>query len=132
MAIKDADSPPPEARKWRRLMPSFLAAVSANSLIRASTLFWVLLCGGGMYSPFETTRVGIGDGQSASSASYARVHLASCSSLSSVWSGSQVPPVSFHWMDIGSPLLRSSSPRARRCKSARMARYAVEPFEVKG
>ena len=93
--------PPLEPRKRRRLIPSFFAAPSASSFIRASTFFCVWLCGGGMYSPFETTRVGTGDGKSASSASYARVHFASCSSLSKVWSSSHLPPVSFQSLDPG-------------------------------
>src|SRR2546428_6328251 len=101
MAMKAAAVPPVEPRNCRRLMPSFFAAPSASSFSLASTFFWLSLCGGGMYSPFETTRVGTGDGKSGSSASYARVHFASCSSLSKVWSSCQVPPVSFHSLDPG-------------------------------
>src|SRR5438128_8431964 len=69
MARNDAAIPPEVVRKRRREIPSFLLADSASSLMRSSLCFCFLVCGTGMYSPFETLRVGIGDRKvSASSA----------------------------------------------------------------
>jgi len=68
MARKAAAIPPVPARNCRRLIPSFLAAESAISLIRCSTCFCWSVCGWGMYSPLETIRVGTGDWKSSVSA----------------------------------------------------------------
>src|SRR5215469_1533601 len=51
-----------------RLKPRCLPFASASSLIRASTIFCVALCGGGRYSPLETICVGIGIAADAASA----------------------------------------------------------------
>src|SRR2546425_5787455 len=74
MARKVAAMPPAPARNARRLIPSFLAAPSASCLARASTLCWSSVWGMGMYSPFDTSWVGIGENGSAASA---LAHLAS-------------------------------------------------------
>src|SRR5713226_125794 len=52
----------------RRFKPSDLPLRSANSLMRASTFFWIALCEGGKYSPFDTTWVGTGVAADAASA----------------------------------------------------------------
>src|SRR5262245_33410167 len=80
IARRAAAVPPVPARNCRRLRPSFLAAPSASSSVRASTRFCFSVWGGGMYSPFETIWVGIGIPYA--SVSSAGVHCASCSSLS--------------------------------------------------
>ena len=92
--------PPVLVRNRRRSMPSFLLAGSASSWIRASTRFCFSVCGTGMYSPFETIRVGTGDGNG--SPSSARAHLAICSSSSNPWSSSHSRPSSCHLV-IGMP-----------------------------
>ena len=79
IARKAAARPPVPARNFRRLIPSFFDAESASSLIRASTRFCFSVCGHGMYSPFETIRVGTGEQNGSVSAGAQR---ASCSSLS--------------------------------------------------
>src|SRR5437762_14268878 len=91
MASRAAAMPPEVARNLRRLIPSFLEAESASSLIRSSTCFCCLVCGFGRYSPLDTFRVGIGERQSSGSTSYARVHLANSSGVIHVWSGSLLP-----------------------------------------
>src|SRR6267143_1382353 len=73
--------PPAPARNARRLIPSFLAALSASSLVRASTRFCSWVWGMGIHSPFDTIWVGIGDGKGSASA---LAHFASCASLSHV------------------------------------------------
>src|SRR5215510_11547832 len=60
MATNAAAMPQPVRKNCRRLRPSRLALASASSLMRASTLFCLLLCRGGRYSPLETIWVGIG------------------------------------------------------------------------
>src|SRR4029077_7987735 len=55
-------------RNCLRLKPRCLPFTSASSLIRASTFFWIALCGGGRYSPLDTILVGIGVGADAASA----------------------------------------------------------------
>src|SRR5213593_1195020 len=62
MARSDAAIPPEPARKRRREIPSFLLADSASSLMRSSNCFCFLVCGTGMYSPFETISVGHWEG----------------------------------------------------------------------
>src|SRR6266404_9837293 len=52
----------------RRFKPSDLPLRSANSLMRASTFFWIALCEGGKYSPFDTIWVGTGVAADAASA----------------------------------------------------------------
>src|SRR6516225_9222984 len=59
-------------RNCLRLRPRRLPFRSASSLIRASTFFWVALCGGGRYSPLETIWVGIGVAADAASAPVTR------------------------------------------------------------
>ena len=71
--------PPVLTRNFRRLTPSFLAAEPASSSILASTRFCFSVWRMGMYSPFETIRVGTGDWNFSVSAG---AHLASSSSLS--------------------------------------------------
>ena len=88
IARKAAAVPPVVLRKDRRLIPSFLAAKSASSLIRASTCFCFSVCGNGMYSPLET--ICVGTGERSLSASSARAQRASCSSLNQL-SASRVP-----------------------------------------
>src|SRR5882757_171299 len=68
MATNAAAMPQPVRKNCRRFRPSRPAFASASSLIRASTLFWVALCGGGRYSPLETIWVGIGVAAEAASA----------------------------------------------------------------
>src|SRR6266851_4108609 len=68
MATNAAAMPQLVRRNLRRFRPSRAAFASASSLIRASTLFWVALCGGGRYSPLETIWVGIGVAAEAASA----------------------------------------------------------------
>ena len=54
IARKVAAMPPVLARNFRRLMPSFLAAPSASSFVRASTRCCSRVCGIGIHSPFDT------------------------------------------------------------------------------
>src|SRR6202521_5083728 len=61
MAINAAAMPPDVARNLLRLMFSFLDAVAAMSAMRASTSFCFVVCAKGMYSPFETIAVGMGE-----------------------------------------------------------------------
>src|SRR6266478_4742190 len=68
MARKAAAIPQLVRRNCRRFKPSRLPLRSANSLMRTSTFFWVALCEGGKYSPFDTIWVGIGVGADAASA----------------------------------------------------------------
>src|SRR6478609_11517107 len=68
MARNAAAMPQPVCRNCLRLKPRCLPFTSARSLIRASTLFCVALCGGGRYSPLETIWVGIGVAADAASA----------------------------------------------------------------
>ena len=81
MAMKEAAMPPDWERNARRLIPSFLEASSASSLIRCSTCFCCWVCGSGMYSPFDTICVGIGERKFSSTISSAGVTFVSCSSL---------------------------------------------------
>src|SRR6266487_851031 len=60
MARNAAAMPQLVRMNWRRLRPSRLALMSANSRMRRSSRFCVSLCGGGRYSPFDTIWVGIG------------------------------------------------------------------------
>src|SRR5436190_17566073 len=92
MAMSEAAMPPEPARKSRRLTPSFFAASSAISLIRASTCFCFSLCGFGRYSPLETFWVGIGEQNSSDSTSKAREHLVSSSGDIQVLSDTEHPP----------------------------------------
>ena len=50
-----AAMPPVVAMNFRRLMPSFLAARSASSFVRASTRCCSCVCGMGIHSPFDTS-----------------------------------------------------------------------------
>src|SRR5262252_9575676 len=68
MARNAAAMPQLVCRNCRRLRPSRLPFTSESSLIRASTFFWIALCGGGRYSPLDTIWVGIGVGADAASA----------------------------------------------------------------
>src|SRR6516162_3057809 len=68
MARNAAAMPQLVCRNCLRLKPRCLPFTSANSLIRASTFFWIALCGGGRYSPLDTIWVGIGVGADAASA----------------------------------------------------------------
>src|SRR5260370_14579989 len=68
-------------RNLRRFRPSRPAFASASSLIRASTLFWGALCGGGRYSPLETIWVGSGGAAEAASAPATRRCSSSLSQL---------------------------------------------------
>src|ERR1700757_3912283 len=68
MARNAAAMPQLVCKNCRRLKPRCLPFTSASSLIRASTFFWVALCGGGRYSPFDTIWVGIGVAADAASA----------------------------------------------------------------
>src|SRR5207302_3784991 len=68
MARKAAAIPQLVRRTCRRFKPSPLPLTSANSLMRASTFFWVALCEGGKYSPFDTIWVGTGVAADAASA----------------------------------------------------------------
>src|SRR5437763_169350 len=68
MARNAAAMPQLVCRNCLRLKPRCLPFTSASSLIRASTFFWVALCGGGRYSPLETIWVGIGVAADAASA----------------------------------------------------------------
>jgi hypothetical protein len=66
IAMKAAAVPPEVPRNWRRLTPSFFAALVASASSSAATCFCACDCGMGMYSPFEISWVGIGDGSSTS------------------------------------------------------------------
>src|SRR6266571_5506103 len=68
MARKAAAIPQLVRMNCRRFKPSRLPLSSANSLMRASTFFWIALCEGGKYSPFDTIWVGIGVAADAASA----------------------------------------------------------------
>src|SRR2546430_5953742 len=68
MARKAAAIPQLVRINCRRFKPSDLPLRSANSLMRASTFFWIALCEGGKYSPFETIWVGTGVAADAASA----------------------------------------------------------------
>src|SRR5438874_8506338 len=68
MARKAAAIPQLVRMNCRRFKPSRLPLSSANSLMRASTFFWIALCEGGKYSPLETIWVGIGVAADAASA----------------------------------------------------------------
>src|SRR5262252_6920024 len=68
MARNAAAMPQLVCRNCLRLKPRCLPFTSASSLIRASTFFWIALCGGGRYSPLETIWVGIGVAADAASA----------------------------------------------------------------
>ena len=81
IARKVAAMPPVVAMNFRRLIPSFLAARSASSLVRASMRCCSWVCGIGSHSPFDTTCAGMGEGKGSTSA---LVHFASCASLSQV------------------------------------------------
>src|SRR5262245_42601659 len=58
-------------------MRSRRAEASASSTTRASTRFWLSVCGRGLNSPLETIWVGTGDGKAARSAG-----ATSCNSFS--------------------------------------------------
>src|SRR5262249_20191698 len=60
MARNAAAMPQLVRMNCRRLSPSRLPWLSANSRMRRSSRFCVSLCGGGKYSPFDTIWVGIG------------------------------------------------------------------------
>src|SRR6202045_4828238 len=81
MARKAAAMPQLVRRNWRRFKPSRLPLMSANSLMRASTFFWVALCEGGKYSPFDTIWVGTGVAADADSAPATRPCSRSLSQL---------------------------------------------------
>src|ERR1700757_422880 len=68
MARNAAAMPQLVCKNCRRLKPRCLPFTSASSLIRPSTFFWMALCGGGRYSPFDTIWVGIGVAADAASA----------------------------------------------------------------
>src|SRR6476659_6042791 len=68
MARNAAAMPQLVCRNCLRLKPRCLPFTSASSLIRASTFFWIALCGGGRYSPLDTIWVGMGVGADAASA----------------------------------------------------------------
>src|SRR6266404_8667334 len=68
MARKAAAIPQLVRINCRRFKPSDLPLRSAHSLMRASTFFWIALCEGGKYSPFDTIWVGIGVAADAASA----------------------------------------------------------------
>ena len=61
MARNEAAIPPEVVMNDRRLIPSFFEAWAASSRSRTSTFFCCSVCGSGMYSPFETICVGIGE-----------------------------------------------------------------------
>ena len=60
-ATKAAAMPQLVRRKLRRSIPSLRALVSARALSRSSNCRWRAVCGSGLNSPFDTTRVGTGD-----------------------------------------------------------------------
>src|SRR6266478_8619352 len=68
MARKAVAMPQLVRRNCRRFKPSGLPLRSASSLMRASTVFWIALCEGGKYSPFDTIWVGTGVAADAASA----------------------------------------------------------------
>src|SRR6266513_1554102 len=68
MARKAAAIPQLVRMNCRRFKPSRLPLSSANSLMRASTVFWIALCEGGKYSPLDTIWVGTGVAADAASA----------------------------------------------------------------
>src|SRR2546430_17276864 len=81
MARKAAAIPQLVRINCRRFKPSDLPFRSANSLMRASTFFWIALCEGGKYSPFETIWVGNGGAGDAASAPATRRGFRSLSQL---------------------------------------------------
>src|SRR5207248_9066297 len=143
MAMSEAAIPPELAKNSRRLTPSFFAAPSASSLIRASTCCCFSVCGFGRYSPFDTFWVGIGEQNSSDSTSYAREHLASSSGDIHVESDTAHPPQASKRTGISdeddhrggkrislphsppfSRLELAPRPRADGCRHAPRARYA--------
>src|ERR1700739_1087953 len=127
MARNAAAMPQLVCKNCRRLKPRCLPFTSASSLIRASTFFWVALCGGGRYSPLDTIWVGIGVCADAASAPATRrcsrslshvliVLLPFCWRITAlgsarVWGHASYFPISL--VDrLGSPSLYS--PHARR------------------
>jgi len=84
IAMNDAAKPPVVVRNLRRDMPSRFAACSESAARRASTSFCLSVWPIGMYSPFDTIWVGIGEcTRSAWSAGASRSSWASLNQASS-------------------------------------------------